>query len=70
MNRFRDVATKVSRPIFDRQLKEVAYDVNTAEKDVVNVLGMKHELHHYIFFSSSFRDVSSQRRYEEEHKRY
>ncbi len=70
MNQFRDVAMKVSRPIFDRQLKEVANDVNPAEKDVVNVLGMKHELHHYIFFSSSFSDVSSQRRCEEEHERY
>ncbi|KAK0187584.1 cytochrome P450 [Armillaria mellea] len=34
MNWFRDVAMKVSRPIFDRQLKEVANDVNPAEKDV------------------------------------
>ncbi|KAK0187587.1 cytochrome P450 [Armillaria mellea] len=42
MNWFRDVAMKVSRPIFDRQLKEVANDVNPAEKDVVNVLAMSH----------------------------
>ncbi|KAK0445854.1 cytochrome P450 [Armillaria borealis] len=42
MNRFRDVAMKVSRPIFERQVKEVANDVNSAEKDVVNVLAMSH----------------------------
>ncbi len=40
MNFFRKVAMKVSRPIFEKQLKEVAGDANPAEKDVVNVLGM------------------------------
>ncbi|KAK0221384.1 cytochrome P450 [Armillaria fumosa] len=40
MNWFRDVAMKVSRPIFDRQLKEVTNDVNPAEKDIVNILAM------------------------------
>ncbi|KAK0202222.1 cytochrome P450 [Desarmillaria ectypa] len=42
MNRFRDVAMKVSRPIFERQMKEVANEVNPAEKDIVNVLVMSH----------------------------
>ncbi|KAK0186135.1 cytochrome P450 [Armillaria mellea] len=42
MNFFREVATKVSRPIFEKQLKEVAGDPNPAEKDVVNVLAMSH----------------------------
>lgn len=40
LNHFRDVAMKVSRPIFEKQLKEVTNDANPAEKDVVNVLGM------------------------------
>ncbi|KAK0504462.1 cytochrome P450 [Armillaria luteobubalina] len=40
MNWFRDVAMKVSRAIFDKQLKEVANDVNPAEKDIVNILAM------------------------------
>ncbi|KAK0455344.1 cytochrome P450 [Desarmillaria tabescens] len=39
---FRKVAMKVSRPIFEKQLKEVAGDVNPAEKDIVNVLAMSH----------------------------
>ncbi|PBK92219.1 cytochrome P450 [Armillaria gallica] len=42
MSFFRNVAMKVSRPIFEKQLKEVAGDVNPAEKDVVNVLAMSH----------------------------
>ncbi|KAK0229262.1 cytochrome P450 [Armillaria nabsnona] len=42
LNRFRDVAMKVSRPIFEKQLKEVANDANPAEKDVVNVLALAH----------------------------
>ncbi|KAK0186133.1 cytochrome P450 [Armillaria mellea] len=42
MNFFRKVAMKVSRPIFEKQLKEVAGDPNPAEKDVVNVLAMSH----------------------------
>lgn len=46
MTFFREVATKVSRPIFEKQLKEVAGDPNPAEKDVVNVLGMRDERHH------------------------
>ncbi|KAK0431729.1 cytochrome P450 [Armillaria borealis] len=42
MNFFKKVAMKVSRPIFEKQLKEVAGDANPAEKDVVNVLAMSH----------------------------
>ncbi|KAK0478581.1 cytochrome P450 [Armillaria luteobubalina] len=42
LSRFKDVATKVSRPIFNRQLVEVANDANPAEKDVVNILAMSH----------------------------
>ncbi|SJL05138.1 uncharacterized protein ARMOST_08511 [Armillaria ostoyae] len=42
MSFFRKVAMKVSRPIFEKQLKEVAGDANPAEKDVVNVLAMSH----------------------------
>ncbi|KAG7453207.1 cytochrome P450 [Guyanagaster necrorhizus] len=42
MKRFRDTATKVSRPIFEKQLTEVANDANPAEKDVVNVLAMSY----------------------------
>ncbi|KAK0493384.1 cytochrome P450 [Armillaria luteobubalina] len=42
LNYFRDVAMKVSRPIFEKQLKEVANDANPAEKDVVNVLAISH----------------------------
>ncbi|KAK0455346.1 cytochrome P450 [Desarmillaria tabescens] len=42
LNFFKNVAMKVSRPIFEKQLKEVAGDVNPAEKDVVNVLAMSH----------------------------
>ncbi len=64
MNRFRDVVMKVSQPIFDRQLREVANDVNPAEKNVVNVLSMKHELHHYIFFFLSPQGC------EEKHEQY
>ena len=37
---FKDTATKVSRPIFEKQLIEVANDLNPSEKDIVNVLGM------------------------------
>ncbi|KAK0479647.1 cytochrome P450 [Armillaria novae-zelandiae] len=40
--RFKDVATKVSRPIFEQQLLEVANDANPAEKDIVNVLAISH----------------------------
>ncbi|KAK0210062.1 cytochrome P450 [Desarmillaria ectypa] len=40
LKRFRDTATKVSRPIFEKQLREVANDANPAEKDVVNILAM------------------------------
>ena len=36
---FRDVATKVSRPIFEKQLVEVANDPDPSEKDIVNVCG-------------------------------
>lgn len=43
--RFRDVATKVSRLIFEKQLIEVANDPNPSEKDIVNVLGMWDMLH-------------------------
>ncbi|KAK0455304.1 cytochrome P450 [Desarmillaria tabescens] len=42
LSRFRDVATKVSRPIFEKQLIEVANDVDPAEKDIVNVLAMSY----------------------------
>ncbi|KAK0455290.1 cytochrome P450 [Desarmillaria tabescens] len=42
VKRFRDTATKVSRPIFEKQLNEVAHDANPAEKDVVNVLAMSY----------------------------
>ncbi|PBK92245.1 cytochrome P450 [Armillaria gallica] len=42
LNNLLDVAMKVSRPIFEKQLKEVANDVNPAEKDVVNVLALAH----------------------------
>ncbi|KAK0227612.1 cytochrome P450 [Armillaria fumosa] len=42
MNFFKKVAMKVSRPIFEKQLEEVAGDANPAEKDVVNVLAMSH----------------------------
>ncbi|KAK0478584.1 cytochrome P450 [Armillaria luteobubalina] len=42
LGRFRDVATKVSRPIFEQQLVEVANDANPAEKDIVNVLAMSY----------------------------
>ncbi|PBK86323.1 PAH-inducible cytochrome P450 monooxygenase PC-PAH 4 [Armillaria gallica] len=40
LKRFRDTATKVSRPIFEKQLIEVANDPGT--KDIVNVLAMSH----------------------------
>ncbi|KAK0492365.1 cytochrome P450, partial [Armillaria luteobubalina] len=40
MNWFRDVAMKVARPIFDRQMKEVTNDVNPTEKDIVNILAV------------------------------
>ncbi|KAK0186093.1 cytochrome P450 [Armillaria mellea] len=42
LNQFRDTASKVSRPIFEKQLDEVANDANPSEKDVVNVLAMSH----------------------------
>ncbi|KAK0455291.1 cytochrome P450 [Desarmillaria tabescens] len=42
LKRFKDVATKVSRPIFEKQLSEVANDANPAEKDIVNVLAMSY----------------------------
>jgi len=42
LKRFRDTATKVSRPIFEKQLIEVANDPNPSEKDIVNVLAMSH----------------------------
>ncbi|KAK0227670.1 cytochrome P450 [Armillaria fumosa] len=42
LNQFRDVASKVSRPIFEKQLDEVANDANPYEKDIVNVLAMSH----------------------------
>ncbi|PBK86305.1 cytochrome P450 [Armillaria gallica] len=42
MKQFRDVVTKVSRPIFEKQLIEVANDPNPSEKDIVNVLAMSH----------------------------
>ncbi|KAK0207526.1 cytochrome P450 [Armillaria fumosa] len=39
---FKDVAAKVSRPIFEKQLIEVANDPDPSEKDIVNVLAMSH----------------------------
>ncbi|PBK83843.1 cytochrome P450 [Armillaria gallica] len=42
LKRFRDTAKKVSRPIFEKQLIEVANDPNPSEKDIVNVLAMSH----------------------------
>ncbi|PBK86225.1 cytochrome P450 [Armillaria gallica] len=42
LKRFKDTATKVSRPIFEKQLIEVANDPNPSEKDIVNVLAMSH----------------------------
>ncbi|PBK83833.1 cytochrome P450 [Armillaria gallica] len=39
---FKDVASKVSRVIFEKQLIEVANDANPSEKDIVNVLAMSH----------------------------
>ncbi|KAK0478012.1 cytochrome P450 [Armillaria luteobubalina] len=39
---FRNVATKVSRPIFEKQLIEVANDPDPSGKDIVNVLAMSH----------------------------
>ncbi|KAK0438185.1 cytochrome P450 [Desarmillaria tabescens] len=42
LNHFRNLAMEVSRPIFEKQLKEVANDANPAEKDLVNVLAMSH----------------------------
>ncbi|KAK0184243.1 cytochrome P450 [Armillaria mellea] len=42
LERFKDVASKVSRPIFEKQLDEVANDANPSEKDVVNVLSISH----------------------------
>ncbi len=45
LGHFRDVASKVSRPMFEKQLVEVANDANPAEKDIVNVLGMYPALH-------------------------
>ncbi|PBK83826.1 cytochrome P450 [Armillaria gallica] len=42
LKRFRDIATNVSWPIFEKQLIEVANDANPSEKDIVNVLAMSH----------------------------
>ncbi|KAK0455342.1 cytochrome P450 [Desarmillaria tabescens] len=42
LNFFKNVAMKVSRPIFEKQLKEVAGDVDPAEKDIVNVLAISY----------------------------
>ncbi|KAK0193230.1 cytochrome P450 [Armillaria mellea] len=42
---FRDVATKVSRPIFEKQLVEVANDPDPSEKDIVNVCAMSYLAH-------------------------
>ncbi|KAK0186090.1 cytochrome P450 [Armillaria mellea] len=42
LERFKDVASKVSRPIFEKQLDEAANDANPSEKDVVNVLAISH----------------------------
>ncbi|KAK0207538.1 cytochrome P450 [Armillaria fumosa] len=39
---FKDVAVKVSRPIFEKQLIEVANDPDPSEKDIVTVLAMSH----------------------------
>ncbi|KAK0214208.1 cytochrome P450 [Armillaria fumosa] len=39
---FKDVAAKVSRPIFEKQLIEVANDPDPSEKDIVTVLAMSH----------------------------
>ncbi|KAK0207524.1 cytochrome P450 [Armillaria fumosa] len=39
---FKDVAAKVSRPIFEKQLIEVANDPDLSEKDIVTVLAMSH----------------------------
>ncbi|KAK0214204.1 cytochrome P450 [Armillaria fumosa] len=39
---FRDIATKASRPIFEKQLIEIANDPDPSEKDIVNVLAMSH----------------------------
>ncbi|KAK0438180.1 cytochrome P450 [Desarmillaria tabescens] len=42
LSHFRNVATKVSRPVFEKQLREVENDIHPAEKDIVNVLAMSH----------------------------
>ncbi|KAK0470685.1 cytochrome P450 [Armillaria novae-zelandiae] len=42
LKRFKDVAAKVSRPIFEKQLIEVANDPDPSEKDIVNVLAMSY----------------------------
>ncbi|KAK0478013.1 cytochrome P450 [Armillaria luteobubalina] len=42
LKRFKNVATKVSRPIFEKQLIEVANDPDPSEKDIVNVLAISH----------------------------
>ncbi|PBL04595.1 cytochrome P450 [Armillaria gallica] len=42
LKRFKDTAKKISRPIFEKQLIEVANDPNPSEKDIVNVLAMSH----------------------------
>ncbi|PBK62778.1 cytochrome P450 [Armillaria solidipes] len=42
LKRFKDVASKVSRPIFEKQLNEVVNNANPSEKDIVNVLAMSH----------------------------
>ncbi|KAK0434981.1 cytochrome P450 [Desarmillaria tabescens] len=40
LNYFRNVVKRVSRPIYEKQLKEMANDVNPAEKDVVSLLAI------------------------------
>ncbi|PBL04552.1 PAH-inducible cytochrome P450 monooxygenase PC-PAH 1 [Armillaria gallica] len=42
LKQYKDVAKKVSRAIFEKQLNEVANDPNPSEKDIVNVLAMSH----------------------------
>ncbi|KAK0214197.1 cytochrome P450 [Armillaria fumosa] len=42
MRLFKDTAAKVSRPIFEKQLIEVANDPDPSEKDIVTVLAMSH----------------------------
>ncbi|KAK0486622.1 cytochrome P450 [Armillaria luteobubalina] len=42
LKRFRDIATNASRPVFEKQLIEIANDPDPSEKDIVNVLAMSH----------------------------